>query len=202
MLWEQLSGDVSAPWCLAAGGAESPPFDQVLIVALGATGVVMLAHLVVSKLAVPWPKSERGWRLWERLLYVALLGCVGVLAWTSFSALLAGSELRGWPLMIHMVGAGGFVVVLPLGAVTWADASRVLAPRRQPRRFGRLTSAAFWLLLVSGAISTLSMLASMLPLFGTESLRQLVVVHRYSGIVVVMVVLLHVYGLLIGMRRR
>jgi cytochrome b subunit of formate dehydrogenase len=55
----------------------------------------------------------------------------------------------------------------------------------------------FWLLVTGGFVVTMTMLLSMLPLFGTEELEELLEIHRYSGLVVVVAVALHLYCVLL-----
>ena len=89
--------------------------------------------------------------------------------------------------------------------------SNVRIPRRKPLRarvgvFG-VGFHAYWpqfdglleelLILVSGFIVTMTMLVSMLPIFGTDGLHTLLDLHRYSGLVVVIALALHFYGVAI-----
>ena len=72
------------------------------------------------------------------------------------------------------------------------DLEETLAPR-----FFWIPKVMFWLLLVSGLVVILTMLLSMLPLFGTEELHVLLDVHRYSGLLVVVVLVIHFYCVLL-----
>jgi membrane protein implicated in regulation of membrane protease activity len=68
------------------------------------------------------PKSR--WSPWEWLVYTATLVSIAILAGTAFGAVLSVGALGGWALFAHMVGAGMFVFVLPVLAVTWCEPCR------------------------------------------------------------------------------
>ena len=55
----------------------------------------------------------------------------------------------------------------------------------------------FWLFLISGLTVMVTMLFSMLPLFGTDGLNVLLVLHRYAGLLAVVVFSIHVYCMLL-----
>ena len=55
----------------------------------------------------------------------------------------------------------------------------------------------FWIILAAGLVTSLTMLFSMLPLFGTDGLHDLLDIHRYSGLVVVVAAILHFYGVVL-----
>ena len=57
----------------------------------------------------------------------------------------------------------------------------------------------FWVILLGGFAVTMTMLLSMLPLFGTGGLHQLLDLHRYSGLLVVVAMVMHLYC--VGLQR-
>ena len=60
-----------------------------------------------------------------------------------------------------------------------------------------MPKAAFWLLLASGFLVSGTMFLSMLPWFGTDGLHRLLDIHRYSGLVAVVALVLHFYGVVL-----
>jgi len=193
-------------------------FPEVLIAGLVGTGVVIFIHLVFVLVGRKPSTRRRRWNLWEKLVYFGILVSVAMLGATAFYAVLRHGAMHGWWLFAHMFGAGAFTGVLPLLAITWARANRF---GREPAadstpdaetpedavtpapRFFWLPKFLFWLVIVSGLVVILTMLLSMLPLFGTEGLLNLLDLHRYSGLLAVIALTLHFYCVLlqrIGLR--
>lgn len=147
-------------------------------------------------------QPKRRWNLWERLVYLGALVSVGGLAATSFYPVLQQGVMRHWWLFAHMFGAGVLVAILPLMAINWAGPSCFQAPRaaEQPHdtpHFFWATKLMFWLFLVSGFVVVLTMLLSMLPVFGTDGLYLLLDIHRYSGLIAVITLAFHFYFVLL-----
>ncbi len=131
---------------------------------------------------------------------------VAILGLTSFYGVLRFHVLDGWLLFAHMFGAGAFTAMLPLWALTWSSAHQWAKPQetqgeQQPSFFFWLPKLTFWLILAGGIVVTGTMLLSMLPLFGTEGLHRLLDIHRYSGLIVVIALLLHLYGVVLQRAR-
>lgn len=190
--------------CGMAGNA-SALFQSVLPVALLAVLVVIVGYtlwLVLRRRAAV-PRSRWGW--WGSLVYLGTLASVAVLGLTSFVAMIRFGTLGGWWLFFHMFGAGAFTVVLPLLALTWAQANRGACPapaagdesQTPASPFPCLAKAMFWVILAAGLVVTGTMLLSMLPLFGTHGLELLLDVHRYAGLAVVAAMVLHLYAALL-----
>ena len=184
-------------------------YQDVLIASLVGTGAVILIHLVLVLLGRKPTTRRTSWNLWEKLVYLGTLVSVGILGATSFYAVLRHGAMHQWWLFAHMFGAGAFVGVLPILAITWGRANRfgaestsqasgVLAPR-----FFWLPKTLYWLVLVSGFVVVMTMLLSMLPIFGTDGLLRLLDIHRYRGLLAVVALVLHFYCVLlqrIGLR--
>lgn len=173
-------------------------FRQILPFSLlGAAGVAVLL-LVVAMIYRGNPTPRSKWNLWDLAIYLFTLGCIAVLGATAFVEVLRHGELGGWALFLHMVGAGAFTVALPLLALSWAHANRLLARpslgNAPPPKFYWLPKLMFWAMVASGLIVTSTMLLSMLPVFGTDGLLTLLSIHRYSGLVLVIAAGLHFYG--------
>jgi hypothetical protein len=63
---------------------------------------------------------------------------------------------------------------------------------------GRAARAALWLVIACGWVTAGTMLLSMLPLFGTDQMEWLLMVHRYAGLALTLVALTHVGLLALG----
>lgn len=177
-------------------------FREVLVFALIATPAVMVLHAACVLLRRRPVDSGKATNLFQRLVYVVLLAAVAVLGGTAFGAVLRFGALSGWWLLIHMVAAGMFVAALPLFSLSWCHANRFCTSRRDTEsqpiiRFPWIAKLMFWLILVGGLLVALTMLVSMLPLFDTEGLHEMLVLHRYSGLLVVVAAAIHLYGLVI-----
>ncbi|MCL4206674.1 MAG: hypothetical protein KJ000_29675 [Pirellulaceae bacterium] len=188
---------------LFAAHAAGPLFTQTLPFLLIAVAVVVGACLVIGIAGRGRAEPKSRWSLWEWLVYAATLGSVTILAVTSFGALLVNGHLGSWALFFHMVGAGAFVFTLPVLAVTWCEPScfdlRRYGERGQtaPPRFYWLPKLMFWVVLPAGWIVSMTMLVSMLPLLGTEGLNSMTDLHRWSGLIVVAAVALHLSGVVL-----
>jgi hypothetical protein len=179
-------------------------FRQVLVIALIATAVFFVLHFLLTRLSRRHQQGHRpAWNWWQRLVYLGTLVSVAILGATAFSAVLRHQMLDGWPLFAHMFGAGAFTAILPLLALTWSPAHRFVEDpatsneHTAPSAFFWLPKLTFWILLASGIVVTGTMLLSMLPLFGTDGLERLLDLHRYSGLVAVVALVLHFYGVLL-----
>jgi hypothetical protein len=188
---------------LFAAQVGGPLFTQTLPFLLIAAAVVVGAYLAIGIAGRGRGAPKSRWSLWEWLVYAATLGSVAILAITSFGALLVAGHLGSWALFFHMVGAGAFVFTLPVLAVTWCEPScfdlRRYGERGQtaPPRFYWLPKLMFWVVLLAGWIVSMTMLVSMLPLLGTEGLNSMLDLHRWTGLIVVAAVALHLSGIVL-----
>ncbi|MCA9248210.1 MAG: hypothetical protein KDA42_13875 [Planctomycetales bacterium] len=177
-------------------------FRSILIYALSATVALIVVHWLARAAAPRAQRADRQpWTAWERLVYAGVLSAVGVLAASAFGAIGKGETMSGWPLMLHMVGAGVFTVALPALAVTWSAVHLRANRVANGARFSLLARAMFWALLLSGLAVMGTMLVSMLPWLGTHELEEMLDAHRFAGLAVVIVLLLHAYAVLTGRRR-
>ena len=189
--WSTLGADVAHP-----GDA----FRGVLLVVLLGAVLLIVLHGVLSLFGRREGVAKSRWNVWEKLVYLATILSVAVLGVTAFFGVLCFGVLDGWLLFAHLFGAGAFVFVLPVLAITWCGANRF--GRRLPAsgsedaapRLFWCPKVMFWIILASGLAVSVTMLLSMLPLFGTEGLTRLLDIHRYSGLVAVVATILHLYG--------
>jgi hypothetical protein len=193
----------------AVTGNPGEAFREILPWALIGAVVLMVLHLLFCLVRRKRPTARARGNWWEKLVYVGLVVGVAVLGVTAFAGVFRYEALEGWLLFAHMFGAGLFVVVLPVLALTWCGANRFGSPRGcegEPipeARFFWCPKMMFWIILASGLVVSATMLVSMLPLLGTADLECLLDLHRYSGLVVVLATGFHLHGwLLQGMRLR
>ena len=180
-------------------------YGKIVTYTLIATAVVLVLHFLI---ALSRGKGERRprWAMLTKLIYLGTVVTVLILAVTSFYSVLDHGAMHGWFLLLHAGSAGGFVVCLMLIAIIWAMPSQFRLGGRpdspteqsQPARFAPMTKLAFWLMLISGVVTAGTMLISMLPLLGTEQLLQMINLHRYAGLLLVVSTLVHVYNVLLG----
>lgn len=190
------------------GDAPAATYSKVVIIALIATAIVLVVHLLVS-LGRGSRTMRPRWGLLTRLIYFGAVITVFALGVTSLYSVLAHGAMHGWFLFVHLFAAGGFVVFFLLLAVMWAMPSRffIVEPigqddgRDEPppaARFHHITRLAFWIILVSGVITAGTMLISMLPVLGTQAMSQMITVHRYAGLVLVVATIIHLYTVLLA----
>jgi len=180
-------------------------FVKVLPWVLVATLVLMVLHLLLAIKGGRTTEPKSRWNLWEKLVYLGTVASVTTLGFTSFYGMITTGSLGGWLLFFHMFGAGLFTCVLPVLALTWGDVNvfgATPAPARpgaEPLapRFFWLPKLMFWTVLVAGFLVTMTMLLSMLPVFGTDGLHLLLDVHRWAGLVAVVAAILHLYSVVL-----
>ncbi|MBM4094153.1 MAG: hypothetical protein FJ276_32820 [Planctomycetes bacterium] len=174
-------------------------YRDVLLVVLVGTALAIVLHGVLALFGRKETRRRKPWNLWEKLVYLAALVSIAVLAITSFYTVLRFGHMVGWWLFVHMFGAGMLVGVLPLLALTWGSANRfepggsTPPPDADAPRFFWMPKFLFWLFVGSSLVVVLTMLLSMLPLFGTDGLLRLLDLHRYTGLLAVAALTLHLY---------
>lgn len=131
---------------------------------------------------------------WGKLVYAALLAAIVALGATGIAgALILGSPMPLWLLMIHVSFAPMFAIALALVALAWADRNRFGDDRS---RMCGLAKTMFWLVMVLGLAVMLSGVVPMTPLFGTDGQHFLFYTHRYCAWALAAVVVLHLLSLI------
>jgi len=126
------------------------------------------------------------------LLHAGVLLGVAFLAGSALWAIVATGTLAGWPLLGHVSAGAGVLLLLALLALVRAG------DRRLPAR----TRLSLWVLLVAGTIAGGTMVGSALPWFDTATLRTLITVHAWSGLVMTLAALVHGFQIVTGRRAR
>jgi cytochrome b subunit of formate dehydrogenase len=178
----------------------------------GRSGFVRGTVHVLSLLLIEQRNSLLG--ALKKLCYLVALVCFLVLAVTGFWPLLVrGQHISGYLMMIHATFAPIFAICLAILAITWASSYRFVAGdcpwvQRLLRRVTRLhiptpegpctcaatvQKIAFWAILALALPLILSIVLSMLPLFGTHYQELAMAVHRWTAIVFSVAVIVHTY---------
>jgi len=101
-----------------------------------------------------------------------------LLVLTSFLPVLLGFNLTGLVLILHITFAPFFVIAFTLTVMLWAEKMKFETAAIKSNGFNfRLY---FWLFLFFSIPAILSVILGMYPLFGMESQQILVEVHKYS----------------------
>jgi cytochrome b subunit of formate dehydrogenase len=150
----------------------------------------------------------------KKVCYLVAAVCFVVLAITGFyPVLVQGKHISGYLMMIHATFAPIFALCVAILAVTWAGSNRFTADdcpwmSRLLRRVTRLQiatddrpwrcslvlyKAAFWLLLFLTLPLVLSIVVSMFHLLGTPWQHSTLAIHRWIGMVFVIVAIIHTY---------
>lgn len=149
-----------------------------------------------------WPS-----RVLKLAFLLGLLSFIVLLA-TGFGPLLLGGRLQGWLLMIHATFAPVFIVCGAVIAITGAGRLafskgdwKTADPLKQ-QAYCRLTDSAvgiktaFWTLLFLSLPLTLTMVLSMLPLFGEDWQNWMFHTHRYCALAFALTAIAAVYMLI------
>lgn len=180
-----------------------------LVVAVAGSGVHFLAVARKRRRLAPplGPADLPRYSRIERYLFVLTVLVFLALAVTGMApGVLWAGRLEGYLLMMHVGSGGAFMALLALLALRWAEDCRFKSHDarwwqgccggEEPLPAGRFDAGqklAFWAVLALGTVTILTMMVSMLPVFGPEGLETLRDVHRYCGLVFVLIAYLHCY---------
>jgi cytochrome b subunit of formate dehydrogenase len=178
----------------------------------GAEAVRALVH-AGSLLLIEQRSSVLG--VLKKLCYLVAAFCFVILGITGFYPLLVrGEHISGYLMMIHATLAPVFAICLAILTVTWASrfrfdktdcpwlrrllrsATRLRVPDEEGSRVCRAVTAwkvTFWLVVALALPLILSILLSMLPLFGTHGQNVLLAAHRWVAVLFAVAVIIHTY---------
>lgn len=184
----------------------------VVVVFFSALAVVAL-DLILRLVFRPQPSAtdapaRSGLFGWIRIAVNAVgVGTLALAAYTSLSALTDGDTLTGNRLMWHVGTAPAFAIAAVAIALFWADRNRFSSGD-----WSRIASAGmwaiplrkffFWIAILLAIPTFLSILAAMLPLFGTDDQANLIRVHRYCAPLLGAAGMLFAYFALVTWRMR
>ncbi len=153
-------------------------YRTVVIAGLVVAVIAGVLQMVSARRA---KSAQRRALLWERVVFVVLLLSVIGLACTAWWAVVVKDRaMSGLPLLIHTAVGGLFAVALAIGIVPCAARCRFSGTA------SGWDKLFFWALGGGGLVALVTILLSMFPWFGTEGMKCLMEVHRYSALVVVM----------------
>jgi cytochrome b subunit of formate dehydrogenase len=153
-------------------------------------------------------------RALRKLVYLLALLCFVVLAVTGFyPTLVLGEHISGYPVMVHATFAPVFAVCLAVLAVMWAGHCRFTysdwpwfqsivqrvtlvksaGEEAHSKSSGLGQKMTFWLLIFLALPLILSIILSMLSLFGTHHQELLLASHGYVAMVFTIVAIVHIY---------
>ena len=153
--------------------------------------------------ALPQSRLSRA----ELLIYVLFVFSVGLMALSSLGMLLAGQRMHRWMLILHMSVAPLFAIALTVLALLWAEqnaAERVATSAggaSTDDRFLPGEKLAFWLVVVTGLVTTASAMLLMMSWFGSDAQHTLLNLHIYGGLILLIATVYQAYRLLAGRPR-
>lgn len=113
---------------------------------------------------------------------------------TGFGPKLSAGHVAGWPLFVHLLAAPLFMVGLTLVAIVRAERCRFgQAETRAGRSLDAGQKLIFWVGLVLGLLTVVSMLAAMLPVFGYAKQQALIDIHKISALLLVITVVVYAF---------
>jgi len=187
-------------------------FRMIAIVAIAATVVGVLGHLVVFgavKVSVKQgSRSIRRFSIWERFIHsLTVLGFL-TLGVTGMIAVFQGEKIHGWLWFIHAAAAPCFVAGLTAIVLTWSfdgkfaphdwEWAKVLGGyiwKAHPPagRFNGGQKAYFWAVGGLGLVMLLTGLGRIYPVFGPFGQEILYQVHRYAALAFILAGITHLY---------
>ncbi len=187
-------------------------FQTITILAVAGAAAVLALHFLVAgrrRLREAKAAPRRPLGRWQRLLYAVTILSLLVLVFTGFWPAVRGEPLRGWLLMIHNSAAPAFAIGLLVLAFLWAERrpARLVESPVAPGApgatvpaagFGRGQRLVFWAAALLATTLVLTMMFSMVQIFGTPGQELLFEIHRYSALAMVLVAMVHGYLVALG----
>ncbi len=175
-------------------------FEAVAFTTLGLLSILVVVHLILRFLDRTPPEFRRKyrWSKWDKLVYFGFALIVCGLGATSFFSVLILNGMHGWWLVAHLVGAGGFVVLVAVMSLTvsirftFVNDLSPSNPDTASMGFPLSAKIIYWIILLLSIVVVGVILLSMFPFFGTDQLDQLIDVHRMSGLALFILVVLHI----------
>lgn len=110
--------------------------------------------------------------------------------------LIIGAHVTGILLFIHVLTAPLFTIVFTLAVLFWAQKLQfnksnldyLRNKKEGPARLDFIRKVSFWLFATSALISSASILLAMFPLTDTVGQQDLLNIHRYSALVMIIII--------------
>lgn len=133
----------------------------------------------------------------RKLIYLLALICFLVLVITGFyPTVFLNQSISGYWLILHATFSPVFAVCLAVLAVMWAGNctfGKDDRPAVRSRGNELLRKICFWLIVILALPVILSIVLSMFEIFGTQGQDFLLQLHRYSALLLALVIILHTY---------
>ena len=136
----------------------------------------------------------------KRIVYLITLFLFLIMAISAFiPIILFGDSLNGIFLLVHVSAAPLFSLFLAILVILFAHSNRFnnndvdLSNKKKTFIFNQIgyIKVTFWLIVLFSIPTMISVILSMFPLFGTEGQLYLLEIHRYSTLIVLILVILH-----------
>jgi hypothetical protein len=114
----------------------------------------------------------------ERILPIALFLLVFGATATSIVVFIDG-HVGGFMLLVHMVASSGLVFAMPIFALLW------LFRCLDHNASGSMERWGYWLMIVTGLLTIITVFVCMLPFPSTEQMETLITLHGYAGFAMV-----------------
>ncbi len=145
----------------------------------------------------------------RKLVYLLAFICFIILLITGFFPLLVlGKSMSGYWMTVHVTAAPIFAVCLAVLVIMCADRSRFdknywpwlqrivhrePLNRDEPSKYELAQKICFWAIMVLAVPLILSIVLSMLPFFGTDEQKLLLILHRYSAMTISLIIIFYTY---------
>ncbi len=173
-------------------------FRIIAIISLMVAFLFMIVHYLIIRRNCPSWVSDFQWQSYRDnvrqysfvrrwlyiLIYLAAILSMLVLAGTGLVFAVINRPLSGYMLMVHVTAAPVFMLALAAVAIISANMCRISKTDWQVNACSRgWSKILFWLVISCAPVVILSMILSMVPLFGTAGQVFLYELHRYSALV-------------------
>ncbi|MCF7957101.1 MAG: hypothetical protein K9M57_01495 [Phycisphaerae bacterium] len=142
--------------------------------------------------ACPIVSGEYKKRNWiKKLIELAWVACVAVLALTGFYAEIRGVPLSGYWVMLHCTAAPVFIATTALMALFRANCFKFRIGINGDSTIMILQKMCFWVILLLAIPITMSIVLSMFPLFGSTGQKFLYEIHICTTLAFAIIVILN-----------
>jgi cytochrome b subunit of formate dehydrogenase len=163
-------------------------------------------ELLVFKNINEYTSVPRIVRLRKALYWLTLILFLALAISAYLQVLVTGGPLTGWLLIIHVTAAPFFAVSLLLTILLWAHRQRfdrqdwftlreiirqknITAVEENHRRFWDKFN--FWIFMLASIPAMVSIIFQLYPLFDSQGMEFLLQIHRYSTLILSVVLIIH-----------
>jgi hypothetical protein len=147
----------------------------MIIVLLG-VGLALAAILRKQRPASAASASRSRWPALDGPVFwiVALTG-LGLALTGFYGPLLVGKPVGGYALLAHVGMGGAFLTLLPLLGLLQG------ARHAESPEMPVAVKSSFWVFLLTGLVTAVTILLSMIPLFDAHGLHLMLTIHSFAG---------------------